>query len=83
LPWIMSLMFYSHINCSPKGGAARFVNHSCDPNCYAKIERQGDRRKIYIRSKRQIYAGEELTYDYQFPIEDAKIPCFCRASNCR
>ncbi len=66
-----------------QGGAARFVNHSCDPNCYAKIEREGDRRKIYIRSKRQIYAGEELTYDYQFPIEELKLPCFCRAFNCR
>ena len=30
-----------------------------------------------------IKAGDEITYDYKFPIEDDKVPCFCGAENCR
>ena len=28
-------------------------------------------------------AGEEVMYDYKFPIEDVKVPCYCGAPNCR
>ena len=41
------------------------------------------KKKIVFYSKRDISAGEELTYDYKFPIEDAKLPCTCGAKNCR
>lgn len=37
-------------------------------------------KKVVIYSKRSIVAGEELTYDYKFPLEDKKIPCFCGAA---
>lgn len=65
------------------GAIARFMNHSCDPNCYAQIVTVENEPRIVIYSKRQILSGEEITYDYKFPIEDEKIPCFCGADNCR
>jgi SET domain-containing protein len=43
----------------------------------------GTSEHIVIESLRTIYAGEELTYDYQFPFEEDKVKCFCRAPNCR
>jgi len=40
-------------------------------------------KKIVIYSKDVIKPQDEITYDYKFPIEDVKIPCFCGAINCR
>ena len=56
---------------------------SLKPNCYAKVISFGTQKKIVIYSKRDIKLGEEITYDYKFPIEDDKIPCLCGAPNCR
>jgi SET domain-containing protein len=42
------------------GNIARYINHSCTPNCYTQII--GD--TIWIRAARTIQKGEELTYDY-------------------
>jgi SET domain-containing protein len=55
------------------GNAARFINHSCRPNCYVEIA--GD--VIWIRAARTIATGEELTYDYCTGGE-AGIRCRCR-----
>ena len=44
---------------------ARFINHSCDPNCYTKIITVEGQKHIVIYSKHHIHAGEELTYDYK------------------
>lgn len=69
------------------GNAARYINHSCDPNCVAEVVTFGpDTKKIIIFSNRKLVKGEELTYDYKFDIEDdrqKKIPCTCKAPNCR
>ena len=40
-------------------------------------------RKIVIIALKDIKAGEEVMYDYKFPIEDDKIPCYCGAPNCK
>ena len=37
-------------------------------------------KRIVIYAHRNIDAGEEVTYDYKFPIEDDKIPCLCGAA---
>ena len=55
------------------GNVARFVNHSCTPNCW--IEVAG--KTIWIRASRTIRKGEELTYDYNTE-GDKVIPCRCR-----
>ena len=39
--------------------------------------------KIVIYSKQPIAIGEEITYDYKFPLEDEKITCLCGAQGCR
>lgn len=68
------------------GNNARFINHSCDPNCESLIE---DRR-VFIEAIRTIRPGEELTYDYQIgrdrddpPNVDQIFACHCAAASCR
>ena len=60
-------------DASVGGNLARFINHSCRPNCYAEVV--GD--TIWIRASRTIEPGEELTYDYNTG-GDAGINCQCR-----
>ncbi|GBG74473.1 hypothetical protein CBR_g18883 [Chara braunii] len=71
------------VDATKHGGLARFINHCCEPNCLTKIISVEGQKKIVIYSKRAIAPGEELTYDYKFPIEENKIPCFCGADRCR
>ncbi|TPX45864.1 histone-lysine N-methyltransferase [Synchytrium endobioticum] len=71
------------IDATRMGNKARFINHCCEPNCAAKILTAEGRKRIVIYASRDIDVGEELTYDYKFPIEDEKIPCLCGAKNCR
>jgi uncharacterized protein len=74
------------INPEIGGNDARWINHSCDPNCEA-IE-EDDR--IFIDALRDIQVGEELFYDYALEIDEPiteeskkKFACHCRSSNCR
>ena len=55
------------------GNLARFINHSCRPNCYSWIKNG----IIWIRASRNIRRGEELSYDYN-TTGNAEIPCRCR-----
>jgi len=84
--------FYFHVDDSRvidggvQGNAARWINHSCDPNCEAD-EQDG---RIFIKSLRDISAGEELNYDYGLIIDErytpklkAEFPCWCGAESCR
>jgi len=71
------------IDATKCGNLARFINHSCNPNCYAKIVTLETRKKIVIYSKQAIQCGEEITYDYKFPIEEEKILCLCGAPQCK
>ncbi|GLJ32741.1 hypothetical protein SUGI_0659150 [Cryptomeria japonica] len=77
------------IDATKKGNMARLLNHSCNPNLYAKII-DGEER-IELIAARDITAGEELCFDYNSCIdgEDAagqeadKVPCHCGAPACR
>ncbi|XP_027133714.1 histone-lysine N-methyltransferase SETD1B-A [Larimichthys crocea] len=71
------------IDATKCGNLARFINHSCNPNCYAKIITVESQKKIVIYSRQPIGINEEITYDYKFPIEETKIPCLCGADGCR
>ena len=55
------------------GNIARFINHSCTPNCWFEVAG----KTIWIRASRLIRKGEELTYDYATDGEQS-IPCRCR-----
>lgn len=58
---------------------ARYINHSCDPNCEAYIIRG----RIWIYSLREIKAGEELTYNYGFDADTwDDHPCRCGSKRC-
>jgi uncharacterized protein len=58
---------------------ARYINHSCDPNCEVEITK----RSIWIVALRDITAGAELSYNYGYGIEAyEEHPCRCRAENC-
>ncbi|CAN5263100.1 SET domain-containing protein-lysine N-methyltransferase [soil metagenome] len=74
------------IDAAFAGNEARFINHSCDPNCDAVIE---DGR-IWIETIRGVAVGEELAYDYAYVLEERhspaakrRFPCHCGATNCR
>ena len=74
------------IDAGVDGNEARFVNHSCQPNCESMIEN----RRVFIDAIRDIEAGEELTYDYQIQREpddppdiDAIFACRCGFEGCR
>jgi SET domain-containing protein len=55
------------------GNIARFINHSCRPNCWWEVVD----KTIWIRASRTIEPGEELTYDYA-TVGDHTILCRCR-----
>ena len=58
---------------------ARFINHSCAPNCEIDIKN----RRIYIFANRAIKAGEEITYDYDTEYFEAHIkPRGCLCASC-
>ncbi|MGE3539580.1 MAG: SET domain-containing protein [Candidatus Tectimicrobiota bacterium] len=58
---------------------ARYVNHSCAPNCYTLA----NQRSIWIVALRDILPGEELTYNYGYgPEEYEECPCHCGATQC-
>lgn len=74
------------IDATKMGGIARFINHSCTPNCTAKIIRVDASKRIVIYALRDINQDEELTYDYKFEREmDAtdRIPCLCGSIGCK
>jgi SET domain-containing protein len=57
------------------GNIARFINHSCTPNCWIEIVPMT--KTIWIRASRRIDPGDELTYDYA-TVGDHTIQCRCR-----
>ena len=71
--WCFRLSRRRVIDANVGGNVARFINHSCAPNCYSNII-DGT---IWIIAGRSVKTGEELTYNY-FTDGDKEIPCRCR-----
>ncbi|KAL3418213.1 SET domain-containing protein [Phlyctema vagabunda] len=74
------------VDATKKGGIARFINHSCMPNCTAKIITVEKSKRIVIYALRDIAQNEELTYDYKFEREIGatdRIPCLCGTAACK
>ncbi|HEY6545058.1 MAG TPA: SET domain-containing protein-lysine N-methyltransferase [Dokdonella sp.] len=81
------------LDANSEGNIARWINHSCKPNCRAVLEEDpdGDRRKdrVLIETLRPLKAGEELTYDYGIVLDERLTPrlkaiwaCRCGSRNC-
>jgi uncharacterized protein len=75
------------IDAASRGNAARWINHSCSPNCVPLEDEDG---RVYIEARRAIRAGEELSYDYKLSVRgrvSAKMKrayeCRCGAPRCR
>jgi hypothetical protein len=70
----------SMIDGNIPGNTAKYINHSCAPNCEIDIRK----RRIYVFAKRNIKAGEELNYDYDTEYFEQYIkPKGCKCSKCR
>ena len=80
---LILIINFQSVDATMKGSVARLINHSCQPNCTAKIITILGDKKIIIYAKTEIEPGDEITYDYHFPIEDEKIPCLCGSEGCR
>lgn len=74
------------VDASVDGNEARWLNHSCDPNCDVVV----DDGRLWIETIRAVAPGEELAYDYAFilperhtPAAKRRYPCHCGAATCR
>jgi uncharacterized protein len=75
------------IDARVRGNAARWINHSCSPNCTTFEDTDG---RVFIEAKRTIRAGEELCYDYKLTVdgrlskrERSQYVCRCGTPKCR
>jgi len=79
LNYLFTLNSYWTLDGSVGGSGAEYINHCCEPNCYAWIYRG----HILYMAARAIKAGEELTIDYHFDHDVDLVPCACGAAGCR
>jgi SET domain-containing protein len=80
------------IDANFSGNSARWINHSCKPNCEAVLdenEKDPKKSRVFIEARRAIKPGEELTYDYGITLDEphtARLKkiwaCRCGAKNC-
>jgi SET domain-containing protein len=80
------------IDANSEGNAARWINHSCAPNCEAVLEEDDDapmKSRVFIEAIRAIKPGEELTYDYGISLAERHTPrlkkiwaCRCGSKKC-
>ena len=81
------------IDANVDGNDARWINHSCDPNCEAVVEEDENRNhakdRVYIEAIRRIQPGEELTYNYGIVLAEPHTPrlkklwaCHCGSPRC-
>ncbi|KAJ4967135.1 hypothetical protein NE237_018984 [Protea cynaroides] len=81
--FIISLNGYESIDATKKGSLARFINHSCQPNCETRKWTVLGELRVGIFSKQDIPVGTELAYDYNFEwYGGAKVRCLCGAACC-
>ena len=77
--YIFHLNYHYDIDGETLANTARYINHSCDPNC--AVEYTTD--TIWIVALKDIQAGEELSFNYGYDAREyEKFPCHCGAKNC-
>lgn len=84
--YLLTLDEHRVIDANVGGNEARFINHSCEPNCEPIV--YGDH--IWIVAVRDIKPDEELAYDYAIELDERhtaalkrRFPCLCEARGCR
>ncbi|WOG82037.1 hypothetical protein DCAR_0101196 [Daucus carota subsp. sativus] len=81
--YIISLNANYFIDATKKGSVARFINHSCQPNCETRKWTVFGETRVGIFAKQDIAVGTELAYDYNFEwYGGANVRCLCGAPNC-
>ncbi len=73
------------IDGNVNGNFAKWINHSCEPNCEAELTepRNGNPPRVYIAATRDIQAGEELVYNYGLTLDERHTPKLKREFACR
>jgi SET domain-containing protein len=71
--WVFRVNRHWSRDAAVGGNVARFINHSCRPNCWIDVVD----KTIWVRASKKIRKGDELTYDYNTE-GDKVIPCRCR-----
>ncbi len=78
------------IDGKSQGNSAKWINHSCNPNCEATMVVGKNGQRVFIEALRDIAAGEELFYDYGLVIDErhtkklkAEHACWCGSKTCR
>ncbi|PKI52385.1 hypothetical protein CRG98_027311 [Punica granatum] len=71
------------IDATFKGNFSRFLNHSCDPNCFLEKWQVEGETRVGVFAARLIKIGEPLTYDYRFVQFGPEVKCHCSATNCQ
>ena len=78
--YIFALDDQYDLDGSVEWNPARFLNHCCEPNCEAQMDEDG---RIWIVAIRDIEPGEEVTFNYNYDLEDFRShPCRCGAPGC-
>jgi len=77
--FIFSLDDVFDLDGNTAGNPARWLNHSCAPNCEAEC----DGGRIWITARRDIAAGEEITFNYGYTLDEYREhPCHCGVPEC-
>lgn len=75
------------LDANVDGNAARWINHSCDPNCEAVLEEDDDedpmKDKVFIEALRALKPGEELTYNYGIVLDEPHTASLKKLWACR
>ncbi|KAL3757051.1 hypothetical protein ACHAWU_002890 [Discostella pseudostelligera] len=83
--YIMALDNDVYIDARHRGGIARYINHSCEPNCAVHRWKVRGISRACIFATREIKEGEELSFDYQWEYKRGRAltKCYCGAEKCR
>ena len=83
--YIMALDNDVYIDARKKGGIARYINHSCDPNCMVDRWKVRGVSRACVFAMSDLDAGTELSFDYKWTRKRGRAPtkCHCGAAVCR
>lgn len=80
--YVMSLKGGLFVDAFKKGNISRFINHSCEPNCFAQVWIVEGIKRAGIFALRPITVGTELTMDYGWMSPTPSIRCYCGSDSC-